>query len=315
MPIRPCHSVRALARLAVVASVALLAGPATAVPASADPARSVQAQARASGMRATYTMADFVAVSEFFDAGGPVAQALADSTGRATSFSSLPYPGVNAVNGPRTAAVVTGQSSPFGYPFYVEADYPTVQHAGLSDPSGTYALAAAAGAGRAAASGSLGGGGSGSFADTSVVLDDAGVTKVAARSVSSAIDIGDGLLTITSVTSRSEATLGPGDDQPVTRTALVIEGASVGGQPVVIDAGGVHVADNGAPVPIGQGSEQLNERLKAAGLSVQVLKSSVPGVADALVITSRHQIPGNPPGLFVWRIGGAATEILIGADG
>jgi hypothetical protein len=294
--------------------VTLLAGIVAGGPAYGDVARSVVAQGRAHGVRATYTMADFVAVSEFFDGGGPVAQALADSTGRATSFSSLPYPGANAVNGPRNASVVTGVSSPSSYPFYVEADYPTAEKAALGDPSGTYALMATAGAGRAAAKGSVGGGASGSLTESSVVLDEGGVTRVVAQATSSALSIGDGLLTIASVTSRSESTLRPGDTEPVRKTALVIEGARVGGQPVVIDAGGVHVADNGAPVPVGQGADQLNQILEAGGLSVQVFKSAAPGVADLLVITSRHQVPGNPPGMFVWRIGGASTEILIGTD-
>ena len=307
--------IRSGLRRAITAGVVtILVGLPAGGPAYGDGDRSVVALGRAHGMRATYTMADFVAVSELFDGGGPVAQALADSTGRATSFSSLPYPGANAVNGPRNASVVTGVSSPFGYPFYVEADYPTAEESALGDPSGTYALVATAGVGRAAAKGSLGGGVSGSLTDTSVVLDDGGVTRVVAQSTSSALSIGDGLLTIVSVTSRSESTLRPGDAEPARNTTLVIEGARVGGQPVVIDAGGVHVADTGAPVPVGQGADQLNQILEAGGLSVQVLKSTVPGVADVLVITSRHQVPGNPPGMFVWRIGGAATEIVIGAE-
>ncbi|HEV7686079.1 MAG TPA: hypothetical protein VGQ80_05885, partial [Acidimicrobiia bacterium] len=53
--------------------------------AGADPeARSLVGVASASGMRATYTVPDYVVVSEFFDGGGPVAQANVDTTGKAT---------------------------------------------------------------------------------------------------------------------------------------------------------------------------------------------------------------------------------------
>ena len=100
------------------------AGLATSATAGADTAtRSLVGVASASGMRATYTVPDYVVVSEFFDGGGPVAQANVDTTGKATGFGSLPYPGENAVTAPGLLTFATGVPVP-GYPFYARADYP-----------------------------------------------------------------------------------------------------------------------------------------------------------------------------------------------
>ncbi len=87
--------------VAAVGMVATLAGLAP-MTAGAEPAgpRNVVASGRAQGFRATYTVPDYVIVSEFFDGGGPVTDAVTDSTGRATSFASLPWPGENAVTAP-----------------------------------------------------------------------------------------------------------------------------------------------------------------------------------------------------------------------
>jgi hypothetical protein len=115
---------RMMQRRFVIAAAALLTavlGPGAVHAAGADaggapPARSVVAHAAAEGMRGTYTMPDFVAVSEFFDAGGPVAESLADGTGRATSFAALPWPGENAVTAPGALSVVAGRSVPLAIP-------------------------------------------------------------------------------------------------------------------------------------------------------------------------------------------------------
>ena len=115
---------------------------------AAAEARSLVGVASASGMRATYTVPDYVVVSEFFDGGGPVAQANVDTTGKATGFGSLPYPGENAVTAPGLLTFATGVPVP-GYPFYVRADHPVTPTAETKDPSGTYTLKATAEIGRA----------------------------------------------------------------------------------------------------------------------------------------------------------------------
>ena len=307
-------------RAAAIAAAALLIGvlgpgPVAAHAADAAERRSVVARAAAEGMRGTYTMPDFVAVSEFFDGGGPVAESLADGTGRATSFSALPWPGENAVTAPGALSVVAGRSVPLAYPFYVSADYPTTPTAKVADPTGTYALSAAVERGKAEGRGAFGGGGSGSVAETSVVLDDGGgVTRVVARSTDAALSAGDGVLTIARITSRSETTLGPADTVPITRTVLMVEGARVAGQPVTIGPDGVHAASGAAPLPFGQGDASLNQLLAQAGISVGTMSAGGPGRADTLVITSVHPVPGAGTGTLVQRFGGAWTEIVIGSD-
>jgi len=346
---------RLLAAGGVLATLALLApvtagAEGTGADGSAAPARSVVATGRAQGFRATYTVPDYVIVSEFFDGGGPVTESVADSTGRATSFSSLPWPGENAVTAPGTLSAAMGRSVPLTYPFHVRADYPTTPSAEVHDPSGTYAISATASAGRASAAGAFGGGsgagadpsvvgafgggssvagahrsGAGSFgaaggasgsaAGTSAVLDDGGVVRVVAETADTGLSIGDGLLRIAAVRSRSETTLAPGDAAPVTKSMLVIEGATVAGHPVTIAADGVHAADHAVPAPVGRGVSSDNELLGQAGLSVTVAPTGRPGSADALVITSRQVIPApnNPKGLLVMRVGGASSEIIVGS--
>lgn len=281
--------------------------------------RSVVASGRAQGFRATYTVPDYVIVAEFFDGGGPVTDAVADSTGRATSLASLPWPGENAVTAPGTLSAAFGRSVPLAYPFFVRADHPTTPAAELRDPAGAYRIAAAAAAGRSNASGFVQGGDgvSGSRAQSSAVLDDAGVVRVVAETVDTGISIGDGVLRIAAVTSRSETTLAPTDAKPVTNSRLVIEGATVGGRPVTIDADGVHATDQTVPAPVGRGVSSDSDLLGQAGIGVTVAPTGKPGSADALVITSRQTIPApnNPKGTLVLRFGGASSEIVVGSAG
>src|SRR5688572_22274003 len=279
--------------------------------------RSVVAKASAQGVRAVYTIPDYVVVSQIFDGGGPVTQAEADSTGRATSFAALPYPGENAIAGPGVLSVALGRSVPLAYPFYVEADHPTVPAAELADPTGSYGLTATARDGATKATAAMTGPGavSGARSTSSALLDDGGVVRTVAESVITGISVGDGALRIASVTTRSETVLGPDDPKPVTTTSLVIEGASVAGQAVTIDADGVHAADQAVPAPVGRGVGSDNQLLGQLGFSARVVPAGVPGGADALVVTSSQTFPapGNPKGTLVMTFGGAASEITVGS--
>ncbi|MCA1846925.1 MAG: hypothetical protein LC792_27765, partial [Actinobacteria bacterium] len=196
---------------ALLGLAGLLGGPAAALlpahPAGAEaPVRSVVAKATAQGVRAAYSVPHYVAVSQIFDGGAPVTQAEADSTGRATSFAALPYPGENAVAAPGLLSVAFGRSVPLAYPFYVQADNPTVPKSELHDPSGSYTLAATASDGGATAAGALQGPShvSGSSSQSKALLDDNGVVRTVAESVITGISLGDGALRIASVTTRSE---------------------------------------------------------------------------------------------------------------
>jgi len=125
-------------RWVLVGLAGLLGGSAAlpALPAGAEaPVRSVVARASAQGVRAGYTVPDYVVVSQIFDGGGPVTQAEADSTGRATAFAALPYPGENAITAPGLLSAAFGRSVPLAYPFYVQADYPTAPTATCRAPA------------------------------------------------------------------------------------------------------------------------------------------------------------------------------------
>lgn len=133
--------------LLTASAAGFVAGPT----AGAADARSLVGVASASGIRATYTVPDYVVVAEFFDGGGPVAQANVDTTGKTTGFGSLPYPGENAVTAPGLLTFATGVPVP-GYPFYVRADHPVAPSSEVKDPSGTYTLEATADQGKASGS-------------------------------------------------------------------------------------------------------------------------------------------------------------------
>jgi hypothetical protein len=290
---------------------------------AAAEARSLVGVASASGARATYTVPDYVVVSEFFDGGGPVAQANVDTTGKATGFGSLPYPGENAVTAPGLLTFATGVPVP-GYPFYVRADHPVTPTAEAKDPSGTYTLKAAADQGKASGSAQfLFGGGSPvsrSTADSTGVLDGEGKLTMTAVGVSEGLSFGDGALKISSVVSKSVTTYEPGAAKPATKTELQIEGAKVGDQPVTIDRDGVHPSGQTVPVPIGTGSDSINQALSQAGITVKTIAGrDVEGgqSGDVLEVTWKHTIPveGNPKGTFIYRIGGASTFILFGGAG
>lgn len=305
--------------LLTASAAGFVAGPT----AGAADSRSLVGVASASGMRATYTVPDYVVVAEFFDGGGPVAQANVDTTGKATGFGSLPYPGENAVTAPGLLTFATGVPVP-GYPFYVRADHPVAPSSELKDPSGSYTLKATADQGKASGSAVYLFGGENpvtrSSADSTGVLGSDGKLTMTAVGVTEGLSFANGTLKLSSVLSKSVTTYEPGAAKPVTKTELVIQGAKVGDQPVTIDRDGVHPSGQTVPVPIGTGSDSINQALSQAGITVKTIAGNdIEGgqAGDVLEITSKHTIPveGNPKGTFIYRIGGASTFILFGAAG
>ncbi|MGH9034155.1 MAG: hypothetical protein ACRD0O_00195, partial [Acidimicrobiia bacterium] len=238
-------------------------------------------------------------------------------------FASLPYPGENAVTATGLLSFLSGAPVP-NYPFYARADHPVQPSQEVKDPSGTYAMVATADQGKAAGSADFLFGGpeapvSGSSADASGVLDASGV-KVEAVSVNQALSVGDGMLKIGSVTSRSVTTYAAGATEPETQTELVIQGARVGDQAVTIGPDGVHPGDQTVPVPIGSGADSMNEALAQAGITVKTIRASdIEGGAagDALEITVKHPIPGaeNVQGTLVYQLGGATSYVAFGEGG
>jgi hypothetical protein len=284
-------------------------------------ATSLLGTASAQGMRITYTVPDFLVVSEVIDGGGPVAQSLLETGGQSTAFASLPYPGENGVGGPALLLGLLGQSPPGSYPFYVRADStvnPTVE---LRDPSGSYALRATAEAQKAIGTADVAFGApdqpaSSAAAHTEVLTAADGRMTVTAESLFRGLSLAEGLLRIASVESRSVTVYGPGETDPKTATQLIVDGARVGDQAVTIGPDGVQAL--GAPLPAPTGGPDLNRMLAQGGLTVRTVSAGAVkggGAADALEIVSDHGIPvpGLPRGVLSLRIGGATTALSVGS--
>src|SRR4051812_43123565 len=178
---------RPVTRLALALVFAVSATVVFSLPTTTARAQTVAAigTATATGSRATYTVPNFLIVSTIFDGGGPLAQAVFNTSGDATGFGSLPYPGDTAVNAPGLLSVATGQPIPFSYPFFVQAVRPTTPEAAASDPSGQYSLKATATDKAATGFASMGTGASPSGAEStsSIKTDDSGKLIALAESV------------------------------------------------------------------------------------------------------------------------------------
>jgi len=268
-----------MTRRAIVAALfaAAIAGPGVWPTASADSSGLI-AMATAQGVRVTYNVPGYLVIETLVDGGGPISQSKLDTSGSYVGFGSLPYPGENVISAPGVVAVATGQSLPTGYPFYVEANYPLTRQAELTDPSGSYALKATAnpkqvlGAAQFLA-GTADAVGSGFATHTAATLDDRGKMTTKAESVTRGVDV-KGVLQIAKVTSVSETVLAPGGKAPVTKTQLLIEGASVAGQGVVIGPDGVKVAGQGLPGAPDDYAKQLNAALTSAGIAVRTVRGT-----------------------------------------
>ena len=213
----------------------------------------VAGDAAASGVRFTYEVpTEFLAASTPFDGGGPVAQSSLGS-GLSRSAASLPFPGEVVIAGPGLFYTVTGMTIPGSYPFYVAAEYPTAPESTLADPSGQYSLRAtatdhsAAGAAQALFGGEDGGGGS--SPETAVEAAPDGSAVARAESVTHGLSVGKEALKIAAVHSRSVTTLASDATTATTERSLIVEGATVAGQPVTIDAQGIHASGGSAPSP------------------------------------------------------------------
>lgn len=308
---------RVLARTALVFGVLALPSPAGA---EERLDRSFSGGAEASGIYIRYGIPGFLAVEDFLDGGGPVAQAAFNADGTSQSFASWPYPGGTLVNYPGLAAVVLG-SAPPGYPLYASASYPTQPEQTVTDPSGTYRLVAAADDRDSA-----------SEAVASVPKDpeDAPVVTraqsrvgtvdgaVSATAVSLTRGFAAGPLSIALVKSTAVTTYRNGADHALTETTFVIEGGRAGDLSFSFGPGGLEVADQSGPVPTGEGVSRLNSALAPAGLSVAFRDSrDMEGgaAAAALEVVSAAEVPGAGRGTLRIRLGGAHSWIRLGSGG
>jgi hypothetical protein len=284
----------------------------------ASAGRAFTATAEASGMFLRYSLPGFLPVENYIDSGGPVSQAVVSSDGVAQAFSSLPYPGSTAIGAPGVFALVTsGAFVPPGYPFYVYADYPTHPEQKLSDPSGAYSLKASAKEGQATGDSHVAPPGGDAVkpvaeASSNVVYEGEQVTATA---VSAAQAISVGPLSIGEVRSQSVTTYKNGDAKPTSTTKLTLEGGRAGDTAFSFGPQGLQVAQQGIPVPAGQGLAAINQAISPAGLSIRFADPrALEGgeQAAALEITSVAQVPGAGVGTFRARLGGAMSFISLG---
>lgn len=296
----------------------LLVAAATVLPAGANtPLGNYTGIATASGARLTFIVPGEFAVEEVIDAGGPLAQSRLAS-GTADSFASFPYPGGTAVAYQGLLAIATGISSPFAYPFYVSATQPGQPAQEVADPSGTYALKAAAAPASAHASARLQSGApdalaAGTSATTGVVAEADSVVATAS-SLAEGLTLGNGVLSLGNVASRSKTTLTPGRE-PVTETDLTVSGLRVGDKRIGIGPSGFELLGTPVPLPSGDVAKLIATTLAPAGLQLRfIAPETIAGGARAAAIEIvSHQTPPNLPASdMTIRLGGALSAITLG---
>jgi hypothetical protein len=279
--------------------------------------------ASASGVRTSYDFPGYLVIDTIYDAGGPIAQSVVNSSGGGTSFASFPYPGDTIVNAPALANVGTGQAFPFTYPLYVVSDGNLTPKASAQDASGTLNLNAESAAHTAKALAKLAGPTSGviatagSIQNTSVNIDDHGVMTSVADSITRGIDV-DGVLKIGEVHVRTTTILKPGDKQPATTSTTDVTGVTVLGQPVGLTEEGIAAPGGGQGSPYAPVLDALNKSLADSGISVALAggRSINGGTSNAGVeILQKGKMPfaGSPVGVARTLIGNASTFIVGGS--
>ncbi|HVW31030.1 MAG TPA: hypothetical protein VHL53_00700 [Acidimicrobiia bacterium] len=313
---RPRSGFRSGARGLALAS-ALLFGFASARSSGADQAgQAFDAIAEASGGYVQYGIANFLAVENYLDGGGPVSQSTFSSAGSSQAFASLPYPGSTAVSGPGLVTGLTGLPVP-AYPFYAGASHPTQPQQEVTDPSGGYLLRAKAddrGSRGFALAGSASPARPGPRAEAGAeVATDGGVVTVTAGSLNQAVQFGP--LSITSVRSTSVTKYDPSSADPVTTTAFTVEGGRVGDLAFSFGSDGLRVAQQAIPLPVSAGLDALNQALAPAGMSIRFeAPTPIKGGAMAGVVemSSDAPVPGAGTGRFRLRLGGAMSAVVLG---
>ena len=139
---------------------------------------------------------------------------------------------------------------------------------------------------------------------------------VTARGLSVADGLTLGPLTIGRVRSQSVTTYRQGADQPTTTTELAIEGGRANDLVFSFGREGFQFAQNGIPLPAGQGLGMLNQALAPTGMSVR-FDEPTPlnggAVAAAFEITNVADVPAAGKGTFTIRLGGASSYITLAA--
>jgi hypothetical protein len=314
---RPRSGFRSGARALILASALALVCVASPRSSGADQAgQAFDAIAEASGGYVQYGIANFLAVENYIDGGGPVSQSTFSSAGSSQAFASLPYPGSTAVSGPGLLTGITGLPIP-PYPFYAGASHPTQPQQEVTDPSGAYVLRAKAderGSRGLAAAGATSPERPGPRAEAGAeVVTDGGIVTVTASSLNQMLQLGP--LSIGSVQSSSVTKYGPSSGEPVTSTAFTVEAGRVGDVAFSFGPDGLRVAQQAIPLPVSAGLDALNQALAPAGLSVR-FQAPTPikggALAGVMELSSDAPVPGAGTGRFRLRLGGAMSAVALG---
>ena len=195
-----------------------------------------QATAAASGARVSSVVPHAPLSDRVADFGGPVAQSIVDSIGESSAYASFPFPGAGPATSPALVRGASGGQLPVpDYPMFVSSKAPANPKQEFG--SGPYTLKAESADQVSSASavvGLDGGGGTALGLSRSHAESGAKGDSVTAVATSETTGVAVGPLRIGRVLSNASTTFGP--DGKLTRLAnTVVEGASVGGTPVVIE--------------------------------------------------------------------------------
>jgi len=311
--------VTAMARRTVLTGLlglALVATPVGAAQADEGAGRAFVARASASGVHLQYGIENFLVVEEFIDGSGPTAQGVLNSDGTRQGFASLPYPGPIAMGYPGYVALVAGSAAP-GYPLYSASAYPGTPNQSVADPTGGYRLDSKSDERAVVSEARFGAPGDKAAGPitraTSQVVQDGQSVIATATSLSQGLSLGP--LSIGLVRSQSTTTYRPGDDRPVAKTELVVEGGRAGDLTFRFGREGLQVAQQGVPLPAGDGLKALNSVLAPAGLTVSFADSRPldgGAAAGSLEIVSKRDVPGAGPGTLRIAFGQATSVISLG---
>jgi hypothetical protein len=195
-----------------------------------------QATSAASGVRVSMVVPHAPLSDRVADFGGPVAQTVVDSIGESSAYASFPFPGAGPATSPALVRGASGGKLPApDYPLFVSSKAPANPKQQFGN--GPLALQAESSDQASTATATVGldgGGGTALGLSKSHAESGAKGDGVSAVATSETTGFSAGPLQIARVVSKATTTFGP--DGKLTRAATtVVEGASVGGTPVVID--------------------------------------------------------------------------------
>ena len=188
----------------------------------------------------------------------------------------------------------------------------------MVDPSGTYSLKATAAPSSSTAAARLESGApkslaAGTSATAAVVAENDSVVATAS-SLTEGLTLGDGILSLGSLASRSVTKLSAGHE-PVTETELTVSALRVGDKRIGVGPAGFELLGTPVPLPSADVAKLIAATLAPAGLQLRfIAPETIAGGARAaaLEIVSHQAPPNIPASDMTIRLGGATSAITFG---